>query len=70
MRVLLAGASRVIGRVLLRLLTDQGHQVIALCRHPVDEPSPAVTWVAADALIKDDHLKPWPRSGRMRSSPS
>jgi nucleoside-diphosphate-sugar epimerase len=33
MGALLAGASGVIGRVLLRLLTDQGHQVIALSRH-------------------------------------
>ena len=56
MRVLLAGASGVIGRVLLRLLTDQGHQVIALSRHPSDEQSPAVRWVAADALNKDDLL--------------
>jgi nucleoside-diphosphate-sugar epimerase len=56
MRMLLAGASGVIGRELLRLLTDQGNQVIALSRHPVDEPSAAVTWVAADALIKDDLL--------------
>jgi nucleoside-diphosphate-sugar epimerase len=57
MQVLLAGASGVIGRVLLRLLTDQGHQVIALSRHPADESSPAVTWVAANALIKDDLLR-------------
>ena len=56
MRVLLAGASGVIGRELLRLLTDQGNQVIALSRHPADEPSPAATWVASDALIKDDLL--------------
>jgi nucleoside-diphosphate-sugar epimerase len=57
MRVLVAGASGVIGRVLLRLLVDHGHQVIALSRHPADEPSPAVTWVAADALIKDELLE-------------
>ena len=47
-RVLVAGASGVIGRQLVPLLGAAGHEVIALSRSP--QETPGVRSVAADAL--------------------
>jgi len=47
-RVLVAGATGVIGRQLVPLLGAAGHEVIALSRSPRE--TPGVRWVAADAL--------------------
>lgn len=53
MRVVVAGATGVIGRPLVPLLVAAGHEVVALSRHPgpaADEASGAVHTVAVDAL--------------------
>jgi uncharacterized protein YbjT (DUF2867 family) len=43
----ITGATGFVGRTLLRLALDQGHQVRALARKP-QEPRPGVTWIAGD----------------------
>lgn len=50
MRVLVAGATGVIGRQLVPLLTQVGHEVIALSRSGRARSLPGVQEVAADAL--------------------
>ncbi|MGW0827251.1 NAD-dependent epimerase/dehydratase family protein [Streptomyces sp. NPDC002845] len=55
MRVLVAGATGVIGQALVPLLTSVGHDVIALSRAPSRRPSrtPGKGAVAADALDRN-----------------
>ncbi len=43
----ITGATGFVGRTLLRLALDQGHQVRALARRP-QEPRAGVTWIAGD----------------------
>ncbi|MFD8493022.1 NAD-dependent epimerase/dehydratase family protein [Amycolatopsis sp. NPDC059657] len=52
MRVLIAGATGVIGRRLLPLLRARGHHVTAMVREPARAPSADLT-VVADALDRD-----------------
>ena len=52
MRVLIAGATGVIGRRLLPLLRARGHHVTAMVREPAGAPSADLT-VVADALDRD-----------------
>jgi nucleoside-diphosphate-sugar epimerase len=55
-RILLAGATGVIGRALLPLLLEQGHEVVALCRSPDKLEAlraQGAEAVAADALDAD-----------------
>jgi nucleoside-diphosphate-sugar epimerase len=51
MRVLVAGATGVLGRQLLPLLTSVGHEVIGLARTP--ERAPAVRALGASPLVAD-----------------
>src|SRR6476646_8534024 len=50
MKVLVAGASGVIGRPLLPLLESAGHEVIGLARTPQPGPTPML---AVDALYRE-----------------
>ncbi|WP_370950034.1 NAD-dependent epimerase/dehydratase family protein [Amycolatopsis sp. cg5] len=52
MRVLIAGATGVLGRSLLPLLRARGHHVTAMVREPAGAPSADLT-VVADALDRD-----------------
>lgn len=56
MRVLVAGATGVIGRQLVPLLAAVGHEVIALTRSP-DVTLPGAEVVVADALDRDATIK-------------
>lgn len=55
MRVLVAGATGVIGRALVPLLASAGHEVLGLARPPGTDP--AATWVTADALDRTSVLR-------------
>ncbi|GAB2835441.1 NAD(P)-dependent oxidoreductase [Actinocorallia aurea] len=57
MRVLVAGASGVIGGRLVPLLAGAGHEVFALSRTPVPDQGPAVWPLAVDALEADELRK-------------
>ncbi|MDX6742860.1 NAD(P)-dependent oxidoreductase [Actinocorallia sp. A-T 12471] len=57
MRVLVAGATGVIGRRLVPLLTGMGHEVFALSRTPEPARNPAVWPLAVDALEADELRK-------------
>jgi nucleoside-diphosphate-sugar epimerase len=48
MKILIAGATGVVGRPLVRMLGDGGHEVFALTRSP--RPVPGATPVVADAM--------------------
>lgn len=48
MRILLTGASGLIGQALLERLLADGHAVTALCRKPPAEARPRVRWLAID----------------------
>lgn len=51
MRVLVAGATGVIGRQLIPALADAGHEAIALAsKPPQTKPQPGIRTIAADAL--------------------
>ncbi|MDQ2958833.1 MAG: NAD(P)-dependent oxidoreductase [Actinomycetota bacterium] len=53
MRVLVAGATGVIGRQLVPLLTAADHEVIAMSRQPRPVSDPKVSTVAVDALDRE-----------------
>jgi nucleoside-diphosphate-sugar epimerase len=55
MRILVAGATGVIGRPLLRMLSQGGHEVVALTRS--QRPVPGATAVVADAMDRAALLK-------------
>ncbi|MGH8876347.1 MAG: NAD-dependent epimerase/dehydratase family protein [Stackebrandtia sp.] len=57
MRVLIAGATGVIGRRLVPLLSASGHEVIALSRTPGRGTDPNVETIAADALDRQDLIE-------------
>ncbi|ROO89555.1 nucleoside-diphosphate-sugar epimerase [Actinocorallia herbida] len=57
MRVLVAGATGVIGRRLVPLLAGTGHEVFALSRTPVPAQGPSVWPLAVDALEADELRK-------------
>lgn len=50
MRVLVAGATGVVGRALVPMLRSAGHEVASLSRRPAQVPPDGVTTVSADAL--------------------
>jgi nucleoside-diphosphate-sugar epimerase len=50
MRVLIAGATGVVGRKAVPLLASQGHEVVALSRRPAPPTDPDVRTVVVDAL--------------------
>lgn len=52
-RVLVTGASGLLGSHLLPRLRNAGHEVRALSRHPRPERVPDVDWVAGDVLERD-----------------
>ena len=69
MRILLAGATGVIGRALLPLLLEQGHEVVAMCRSPDKLEglrAQGAEAVAADALDAAASAAPSPRPARRR----
>lgn len=53
MRVLVAGASGVIGRAVVSVLAGGGHDVVALSRRPAADTGPGVTAIRADVFDRN-----------------
>ncbi|HIP38663.1 MAG TPA: NAD-dependent epimerase/dehydratase family protein [Desulfocapsa sulfexigens] len=48
MKILVTGASGIVGRPLVERLLADGHEVIGLCRHPEKTDTPHLQWLAGD----------------------
>jgi len=54
MKILITGASGLIGQALMHSLLQAGHTVTAVCRRPIPLSAPGLRWVASDMATLTD----------------
>jgi uncharacterized protein YbjT (DUF2867 family) len=54
MKVLIVGASGLIGSAIAARLASEGHEIVAVARHPPQNSFPSATWVALDLARATD----------------
>jgi len=59
MKVLVSGASGLVGRALIPALEDDGHAVLRLVRHPVRDPGEEMQWNPYADRIDESSLPPF-----------